>query len=115
MASLSRRELEDLVHVVLEWLDEPDRRRRVHEIDNEGPFAHYVQEYTPASERELVRVIRRLAGGTDGMTMNKALLGGAALGLLLVAGWVWLAMWADEREQRFFIARERIPSWAHGQ
>jgi hypothetical protein len=49
------------------------------------------------------------------MTVNKALLGGVALGLLLVAGWVWLALWADERDQRFFIARERIPAWAHGQ
>ena len=31
---------------------------------------------------------------------------GAALALLLVAGYVALALWADERDQRFFMASE---------
>jgi hypothetical protein len=29
-----------------------------------------------------------------------------ALGVILLAGYVWLALWADERNQRFFMATE---------
>lgn len=36
---------------------------------------------------------------------------GAALALLLIAGYVALALWADERDQRFFMDSES-KSWA---
>lgn len=48
------------------------------------------------------------------MMLNKVLVS-VSLALVLLAGWVWLWLWVDERNQRYFIARERIPSWAHGQ
>lgn len=59
MASLSRRELEDLAREILEWLGDPDRVRNVDHGVGEGAlqFQNYVEEYTPASERELMRVI----------------------------------------------------------
>jgi hypothetical protein len=36
----------------------------------------------------------------------------AVLGLLLVAGYMCLALWADDRNQRFYIASEQRPDWA---
>jgi hypothetical protein len=36
----------------------------------------------------------------------------AVLALLLAAAYVWLAIWADERNQRFFLASEERPDWA---
>ena len=38
--------------------------------------------------------------------MKRKLGMGAAVGLLLLAGYVWLALWADHRDHQFFIAQE---------
>ena len=42
------------------------------------------------------------------------LLGGAAFGLALFLAYIALALWADERNQRFYRAREEYPDWARG-
>ena len=38
--------------------------------------------------------------------MKRCLLAGAAFGLLLFAAYVLLALWADERNQRFYMQHE---------
>jgi hypothetical protein len=43
---------------------------------------------------------------------RRHLLAAAAVGLGALAAYIWLAMWADERNQQLFIAREAIPRWA---
>ena len=44
---------------------------------------------------------------------SKWLLLAIALAFGAVGGYLWLALWADERNQRFYLERERVaPTWA---
>lgn len=42
--------------------------------------------------------------------MRRCAFVGAGVGLLLIAGYVWLALWADNRNQQFYM-REEPRNW----